>query len=121
MTDTGWVVVHDALMLAAGDDEDPEDVRATRRSGRHDAEHLLVRTVECVHGEVEMEMECVPGFDYGAEEREWSWSTDELGRGRQRRRRDPLRLTSDMPLGIEGRAPAARRTLGPRTRARFSP
>ena len=76
MTNTGWLLVHDALVLTAGDDEDPEDVRG-RALGPRDAEHLLVRTVECVHGKVEMEMVCEPAFDYAMEEHEWRLVEDE--------------------------------------------
>jgi len=57
MTNTGWLLVHDALVLTPEAEEDPEEVRG-RALGPRDAEHLLVRTVECVHGEVEMEVVC---------------------------------------------------------------
>ena len=36
-----------------------------------DADHLLVRTVECTEGEVEVELICGPIFDYGREPGEW--------------------------------------------------
>src|SRR5438093_885169 len=55
MTDTGWLVIHDALVLSSSGAEDAQDVHA-RELGAHDAEHMLVRTVECVHGKVEIEV-----------------------------------------------------------------
>src|SRR5256885_15610888 len=51
MTSTGWFIVRDALTLAPAGDEDGMDAHA-RDLGPHDAEHLLIRTVECVHGRV---------------------------------------------------------------------
>jgi len=59
MTPTGWVVVRDALTIG--------DWHATVQTGLHtrpptdhDADHLLVRTVECVQGEVPIELICAP-------------------------------------------------------------
>ncbi len=101
MTPTGWFVVHDALALAPAGDEDGTDVHA-RDLGAHDAEHLLVRTVECVHGEVEVETICEPAFDYATEETRWTLvdrdglAADASGGG------VTLRLLGDIPLEVEG-------------------
>jgi len=70
MTSTGWFVVHDALALAPANDEDRTEMHA-RDLGPHDAEHLLIRTVECVHGRVEVETICEPAFDYATEQAQW--------------------------------------------------
>ena len=37
----------------------------TRPPTDDDAEHMLVRTVECIDGRVEVELICEPLFDYG--------------------------------------------------------
>ena len=37
----------------------------TRPPADDDAEHVLVRTAECLDGQVEMELVCEPVFDYG--------------------------------------------------------
>ena len=37
-----------------------------------DAEHVLVRTAECVDGQVEMELVCEPVFDYGSVPATWA-------------------------------------------------
>jgi GH15 family glucan-1,4-alpha-glucosidase len=101
MTSTGWFVVHDALTLAPASGEDGTDERA-RDLGPHDAEHLLVRTVECVHGEVEVEMICEPAFDYATEPTSWRLvdrdrlAADASGGG------FTLRLLGDIPLEVEG-------------------
>jgi GH15 family glucan-1,4-alpha-glucosidase len=96
VTDTGWVVVHDALTIAewaAGGESDRPDTE-------HESDHSLLRTMTCIDGEVEVEMECVPRFGYGLEGA--TWSGGELG-GAIARGSDgtELRLTSDMELSIE--------------------
>jgi len=85
VTDTGWVVVKDALTIA--DWAPPESDRS------------LLRTMVCIDGEVEMEMECLPRFAYGAEGARWSGgelgeavATDADG--------NELPLTSDMELEL---------------------
>jgi alpha,alpha-trehalase len=85
VTDTGWVVVKDALTIA--DWAPPESDRS------------LLRTMVCIDGEVEMEMECLPRFAYGAEGARWSGgelgeavATDADG--------NELLLTSDMELEL---------------------
>ena len=44
----------------------------TRPPADEDAEHMLVRTVTCLDGEVEVELVCEPAFDYGRTSAEWS-------------------------------------------------
>ena len=81
VTDTGWVVVHDALTIG-------EWATSGRGDGRpdteHESDHSLLRTMTCIDGEVEMEMECLPRFDYGAEGAELE--RRRAGRGGRRRR-----------------------------------
>ena len=106
MTDTGWAVVHDALTIAEWANSGGE--RERQPDTGHESDRSLLRTVTCIDGEVEMDMECLPRFAYGAEEARWSGG--EIGEavascadGTQ------LRLTSDMDLTLEGGA--ARGTL----------
>src|SRR5207342_956012 len=68
VTDTGWVVIHDALTIGDWAEQGPG--RRTRTE--HEADHSLLRLMTCIDGEVEMEMECSPSFVYGAEPAEWS-------------------------------------------------
>jgi len=101
MTPTGWFVVRDALALAPAGDEDGMDAHA-RDLGPHDAEHLLVRTVQCVHGHVEVETICEPAFDYATEQTRWTLvdrdalAADASGAGAT------LRLLGDIPLEVDG-------------------
>jgi alpha,alpha-trehalase len=100
VTESGWVVVKDALTIAdwasAGGDE-------ARRQGRPDTAHesdcSLLRTMTCIDGEVEMEMECAPRFGYGIEEARWSGG--ELGEAvATAADGTELLLTSDMDLEL---------------------
>jgi GH15 family glucan-1,4-alpha-glucosidase len=111
MTPTGWVVVVDALTIG---DWDPgeNDAPHTRPPTDHDAEHVLVRTIECVQGEVPIELICSPRFDYGRVPAKWKPSStspdyvlDAASDG------TALRLFSDMRMGIEGATAHARHTL----------
>ena len=76
-TPSGWIVVRDALTM--GPSHGPDTVTPhTRPPADDDAEHLLVRTAECVDGHVEMELVCEPVFDYGETAARWAL-TDESG------------------------------------------
>src|SRR6478609_4328267 len=58
-TPGGWLVVHDALTI--GPRKGPDRVTPhTRPPTDEDADHLLVRVVECLRGSVEVEMVCEP-------------------------------------------------------------
>ena len=83
----------------------------TRPPADDDADHMLVRTVECVEGRVEVELVCEPIFDYGRTEAEWAAfeggrrAADASGAGQS------MRLQSDLALGIEGNRVRARHVL----------
>ena len=65
---------------------------------------MLVRTVHCLKGKVEIELVCEPAFDYGRAPAEWiarrrePWAADASGAG------VTIRLQTSMPIGIEGTA-----------------
>ncbi len=101
VTDTGWVVVKDALTIAdwapAGGDESQ---KRGRPETAHENDRSLLRTMTCIDGEVEMEMECLPRFGYGAEGARWSGG--ELGEAvAAAEDGTELLLTSDMHLEVE--------------------
>lgn len=113
---SGWVVVRDALTMGAGDREDLVTPH-TRPPADDDAEHVLVRTVECIEGEVEIDLVCEPVFDYGRTDATWELvdesrhAADASGAGQT------VRLCSDLALGIEGGRARARHVLRPGERA----
>ena len=59
----------------------------TRPPTDDDAEHVLVRTIACIDGDVEVELVCEPVFDYGRVPAEWSLGGRPTQRGRVRGRR----------------------------------
>ncbi|HEY1238661.1 MAG TPA: glycoside hydrolase family 15 protein [Solirubrobacterales bacterium] len=107
-TDTGWAMVRDALTIGPTQHED-EVTPHTRAPTDEDAHHLLVRTVLCMDGSVDMELLCEPDFDYGRVPADWSLlgahTADAEGAGVR------VRLRSSMPLGVENGVAQARHTL----------
>ena len=111
-TPTGWAVVREALILGPWREREMGSATAhTRPPADHDAYHVLVRTIECFHGSVQVELLCEPMFDYGRTPGVWSpvegdpHAFDAEGAGRT------LRLHSDLQLGIEGGSARARHRL----------
>src|SRR6266545_6407646 len=109
-TPSGWVVVRDALTMGARVGEDTVTPH-TRPPADDDADHTLVRTVECIDGQVEIELICEPAFDYGRTSAAWTLvdgnrhAADAAGAG------VTIRLQTDMALGIEGGRVRARHVL----------
>jgi alpha,alpha-trehalase len=106
----GWMIVRDSLTLGPRIVEDTITPH-TRPPFDDDADHLLVRTAECIEGCVDVDLVCEPVFDYGREPAQWSLVggdrhvADASGGG------STIRLATDMSLGIEGGRARARHTL----------
>jgi alpha,alpha-trehalase len=83
----------------------------TRPPADDDGEHLLVRTIECIEGEAEIELVCEPVFDYGRTPAEWTLAGDDRLTADATGAGVTLRLRSDMPMGIEGNRVRARHML----------
>ena len=75
-TPGGWVVVRDALTLGPRVGVDTVTPH-TRPPADEDADHMLVRTIECIEGRVEMEFVFEPVFDYGRVPAEWAMQGDD--------------------------------------------
>ena len=110
-TPSGWVVVRDALTMGPRTGED-HITPHTRPPADDEADHMLVRTVVCLDGAVEIELVCEPVFDYGRIPAEWTLvdgsrhSADATGMEQQ-----TIRLATDMAVGIEGNRVRARHVL----------
>ena len=109
-TQTGWVLVRDALTMGPTRGEDRVTPH-TRPPADEDGEHLLVRTALCIEGEVEMELICEPDFDYGRVPAEWKMVGDDRRTADATGADVTIRLRSDIPLGIEGDWVRARHVL----------
>src|SRR5919206_2806671 len=70
----------------------------------YDADHVLLRTVRCVNGEMQIVMDCEPAFDYGRKRGKWDYT----GPGYHEATCTAedcdtfLRVTTDLNIGIEG-------------------
>jgi GH15 family glucan-1,4-alpha-glucosidase len=109
-TPTGWILVRTAMTMGPLDHEDTITPH-TRPPADDDADHMLVRTVECFDGRVEVELVCEPAFDYGGAAAAWTLvggdrhTADATGAGQT------IRLQTDLRLGIEGNRVRARHLL----------
>ncbi len=113
MTPQGWLRVIDALTISDWHDEERNSSH-TRPPTDFDADHLLVRIVECIQGHVQVEMVCEPMLDYGATAATWEWVSDEHGEGLQAGGGEDghgFRLFSDTKLGIEGNRAHSRHVM----------
>src|SRR5919199_4281990 len=70
-TPTGWLLVHDFLAVGPWYHVDHRSNDHRRAPEDWDAEHMLVRTVRCLQGEVQVTLECEPVFDYGRRDGCW--------------------------------------------------
>jgi GH15 family glucan-1,4-alpha-glucosidase len=109
-TPNGWIVVREALTMGPADHED-QITPHTRPPADDDAEHLLVRTVECLEGSVEVELVCEPAFDYGRVPAEWTLVDDGRHTADASGAGQTIRLQTDIALGIEGNRVRARHLL----------
>jgi GH15 family glucan-1,4-alpha-glucosidase len=114
-TPNGWIVVRDALTLGPWDHEDTITPH-TRPPADDDADHMLVRTVECLEGDVEVELVCEPAFDYGRTPAEWTM-VDGRHMADAQGADQTFRLQSDLPLGTEGNRVRGRHILAEGERA----
>jgi GH15 family glucan-1,4-alpha-glucosidase len=110
VTDTGWVVVKDALTIADWAPAGGDAGERGRPETGHESDRSLLRTITCIDGEVEMEMECQPRFGYGLEGARWSGG--ELGEAvASAADGTEILLTSDLELQLEDGAARGRVTL----------
>jgi GH15 family glucan-1,4-alpha-glucosidase len=112
-THTGWIVVRDALLVGPWYDDRKRAVEYQRPPGDHEAEHILLRTIRCVNGHVEVDLNCEPAPDYARGEMTWEYETEGYGRAIAHLEGSdlPLRLTTDLRVGFEGRRAHAGTTM----------
>src|SRR5262245_11474741 len=105
---SGWIIVRDVLLIGPWHHEDDRSHSHRRAPTDYDADHVLLRTVRCVNGEVQLNLDCEPVFDYGRRPAHWEYDGPGYHSAVTHDDGVTLRLTTDLRLGFEG----------PRTRAR---
>ena len=112
-TRTGWVIVRDVLLIGPWHHEADRSHSHRRSPTDNDADHVLLRTMRCVNGFVEMHLDCEPVLDYGRQHVEWSYGDTGYNVGVGRAEGDDLAvtLTTDLRLGFEGARARARTSL----------
>jgi GH15 family glucan-1,4-alpha-glucosidase len=112
-TRMGWVIVRDVLCIGPWHHEDERSHSHRRSPTDHDADHVLLRMIECVQGTAEIKLECEPAFDYGGLAVDWEYTGPGYGEAvaRSEGMDLQLRLATDLRLGFEGPRARARTTL----------
>src|SRR5690348_14341348 len=111
-TATGWIIVRDALLIGPWHHEQDRSRTYRRTPNDYEAEHILLRTIRCVSGEVQTVVDCEPVLDYGRSPVRWTYTGESYYQGRASTAGTDLELTlsTDMRLGFEG-GQASTRTL----------
>jgi GH15 family glucan-1,4-alpha-glucosidase len=112
-TRMGWVIVRDALSIGPWHHETERSHSHRRSPTDHDADHVLLRMIECVQGSAEIKLECEPAFDYGGLAAEWEYTGTGYNEAvaRSEGMDLQLRLITDLRLGFEGPRARARTTM----------
>ncbi|MEO6496121.1 MAG: glycoside hydrolase family 15 protein, partial [Solirubrobacteraceae bacterium] len=112
-TRTGWVIVRDVLLIGPWRHEDDRSHTHRRSPSDYDAAHVLLRTLRCVNGSVEINLDCEPVLDYGRKHVEWDYVGDGYHEAIAKADGMDLQLTlaTDLRLGFEGPRAKARTTM----------
>jgi alpha,alpha-trehalase len=138
-TPTGWAVVRDALLIGPWPDRETRSATYQRVPADSRSEQVLLRTVRCLNGSLDVILECEPAFGYGRQRAEWRHSGGGYGQaeataagfGGSLPRSETasedsaapppsaktageearVRLTTDLNIGFEGTQAIARRRL----------
>jgi alpha,alpha-trehalase len=123
-TQTGWIIIRDVLVVGPWHHTADRSVTYRRTPNDYEAEHILLRTIRCVSGEVQTVMDCEPVFDYGRSPASWEYTGESYHQGVAAASSTTpggdvrITLTTDMLLGFEG-GHAGSRTLLKEGDARF--
>jgi GH15 family glucan-1,4-alpha-glucosidase len=112
-TGAGWIIVRDLLLIGGWHHESERSHTHQRAPTDYDADHVLLRTVRCVNGEVEVVLECEPVFEYGLRPANWAYTQDGYHQGIAAVEgcEVRLKLTTDLRLGFEGPRATARHRM----------
>ena len=111
-TPTGWLIVRDALIMAPWHNTDQRSKTHRRSPTDYDAAHVLLRTIKCVYGNVDLQMSCEPVFDYARKGAKWTYPKSDYSRGRRQREgpadAEAVQFAADRPRGPHRAWPAPR-------------
>jgi alpha,alpha-trehalase len=112
-TRNGWIIVRDVLLIGPWHHDEERSHTHRRSPTDNDADHVLLRTLRCVNGHVEMHMECEPRMDYGRKAAEWEYAGPGYSKAIARAEGEEIELclTTDLRIGFEGGRARARTTL----------
>ena len=107
------MIVRDVLLIGPWHDTEERSTTHRRAPTDYDADHVLLRTVRCVNGSVEVQLECDPIFDYGRRYAHWEYVGDGYNEAVATADGWPtkLTLTTDLRVGFEGSRVRALTTL----------
>jgi GH15 family glucan-1,4-alpha-glucosidase len=110
---SGWIIVRDVLLIGPWHHERDRSHTHRRAPTDYDSDHVLLRTVRCVNGEVQLVLQCEPKFDYGRDPAQWRYSGPDYHEGMAVSSDGSveLRLTTDLLLGFEGSCANARHLI----------
>ncbi|MBA3261117.1 MAG: glycoside hydrolase family 15 protein [Thermoleophilaceae bacterium] len=103
-TSGGWVIVRDVLLMGPWRHRGERSQTQRRAPTDYGADHVLLRTVRCVNGEVQVLLDCEPVFDYGGLTAAWEYTGSgyQQAVARSEGSRLELTLSTDMNVGFEG-------------------
>ncbi len=112
-TGAGWIIVRDVLLIGGWHHEGERSGTHRRAPTDYDADHVLLRTVRCVNGEVEIGLDCEPAYEYGRQVAQWEYVGDSYHEGVARCPASDfeLGLRTDLRLGFEGPRATARHRM----------
>ncbi len=111
-TSGGWIIVRDVLLIGPWHHERERSHTHRRAPTDYDADHVLLRLVRCVNGELQVTLDCEPCFEYGTRYGKWEYTGPGYREAvcRAEGCDVELKLASDLNMGFEG-ARATGRTL----------
>ena len=112
-TPAGWLEVRDVLLIGPWRHDARRSQRYVRAPRDHEAEHVLLRVVHCLDGDIDLEIDCAPAFEYGSAGGSWRHIAEGYGDAvcEAEGAELSLRLRTDLRLGFEGRHARAQTTL----------
>jgi len=110
-TPSGWLIVRDAMTIGPWRGSSIDEGIHTRPPTDNDADHVFIRTLECIQGVVQVEAVCEPMFGYGDSPGQWEMLGDGWHTAQARDHDLKIGLTSDLRVGIEGNRVRARHSL----------